>query len=138
MSMNLYDKDGKLYSKTVSTHYENYQASGEAWVFSEPTICVPDDYTIEYVLKDYEYNGTYSNKFTIKTPLNPDTTIYIVVPVKRCVTITIKDANLDLVNGVFGNIISMVRMGIYCLQLIMMMLLTLLCVQTLPERLGII
>ena len=104
MSMNLYGKDGKLYSKTVSTQYENYQASGEAWVFSEPTICVPDDYTIEYVLKDYEYNGTYSNKFTIKTPLNPDTTIYIVVPVKRCVTITIKDANLDLVNGVFGNI----------------------------------
>lgn len=104
MSMNLYDKNGQLYSKTVSTHYENYQASGEAWVFSEPTICVPDDYTIEYVLKDYEYNGTYSNKFTIKTPLNPDTTIYIVVPVKRCVTITIKDANLDLVNGVFGNI----------------------------------
>ena len=66
MSMNLYDKDGKLYSKTVSTHYENYQASGEAWVFSEPTICVPDDYTIEYVLKDYEYNGTYSNKLRLK------------------------------------------------------------------------
>ena len=104
MSMNLYDKDGQLYSKTVSTHYDDYQGNGEAWVFSEPTICVPDNYTVEYVLKDYEYNGTYFNKFSIQSPGSPDTTIYIVVPVKRCVTITIKDANLDLVNGVFGNI----------------------------------
>ena len=103
LSMDVY-KDSVLYSKMLSSYYENYEGKGEAWVFHESTVCEEGDYYVEYVLKDYQYNGTYQYKYTIANPVQPDTMMYIVVPVKRTVTITVKDANLDLVKGVFATI----------------------------------
>lgn len=104
MNMDVYTSEGKPYSKTVSHFHEEYNGNNNVWVFDEPTICEPNDYYVEYVLKDYLYDGTFQLNFNISPSLNPDTIIYIVVPVKRSVNITIKDANLDLVTGVFGNI----------------------------------
>lgn len=103
LSMDVY-KDSVLYSKMLSSYYDNYEGKGEAWVFQESTVCEEGDYYVEYVLKDYQYNGTYQYKYTISNPVQPDTMMYIVVPVKRTVTITVKDANLDLVKGVFATI----------------------------------
>ncbi len=104
MNMDIYTSEDRPYAKTVSHLLEEYNGNNNVWVFDEPTICETNDYYIEYVLKDYLYDGTFQLDFNVTTSLSPDTTIYIVVPVKRSVTITIKDANLDLVTGVFGNI----------------------------------
>lgn len=104
MNMDIYTNEETPYSKAISHFYEEYEGNTNVWVFDEPTICEVNKYYIEYVLKDYDYNGTFKLNFEIVPSLSPDTLIYIVVPVKRSVTITIKDANLDLVNGVFGNI----------------------------------
>lgn len=104
MNMNVKTSDGLLYAKTISHQLAEYEGKKNVWVFDEPTLCEANQYSLEYVLKDYDYNGTFNLDFTIQNPEKPDTMIYIVVPVKRSVTITIKDANLDLVTGVFGNI----------------------------------
>lgn len=105
MNMDVYKRNpDALYSKSVSKFYDDYQGNGAAWVFEEYTICEVGDYYVKYVLKDYDYNGSFSCDFSVPATGSEDTTVYIVVPVKRSVSITIKDANLDLVNGVFGNI----------------------------------
>ncbi len=105
MNMDVYKRNpDALYSKSISKFYDNYEGKGAAWVFEEYTVCEMADYYVKYVLKDYDYNGTFSYDFSVSGKGGEDTTVYIVVPVKRSVSITIKDANLDLVNGVFGNI----------------------------------
>ncbi|MCR5496313.1 MAG: gliding motility-associated C-terminal domain-containing protein [Paludibacteraceae bacterium] len=105
MNMDVYKRNpDALYSKSISKFYDDYEGKGAAWVFEEYTVCEVADYYVKYVLKDYDYNGTFSYDFNVSGKGGEDTTVYIVVPVKRSVSITIKDANLDLVNGVFGNI----------------------------------
>lgn len=100
------------YSKTISHFYPEYEGHENVWVFDESTICEMNEYYVEYVLKDYDYNGTFQLDFKITNSVNEDTLIYIVVPVKRSVTITIKDANLDLVTGVFANIYKYDKNGV--------------------------
>ena len=105
MNMDVYKRNpDALYSKSISKFYNDYEGKGAAWVFEEYTICEMGDYYVKYVLKDYDYNGSFTCDFNISEKGGEDTTVYIVVPVKRSVSITIKDANLDLVSGVFGNI----------------------------------
>lgn len=105
MNMDVYKRNpDALYSKSISKFYDDYEGKGAAWVFEEYTICEMGDYYVKYVLKDYDYNGSFTCDFNISEKGGEDTTVYIVVPVKRSVSITIKDANLDLVSGVFGNI----------------------------------
>lgn len=117
MSMEVRHQDGSSYSKTVSHAYAEYEGYKNVWVFDEPTRCEEGSYYLEYVLKDYDYNGTFTLDYTIDHPINQDTLIYIVVPVKRSVTITIKDANLNLVTGVYANIYKYDEEGNLSLEL---------------------
>lgn len=103
MDIKLAESD-QSYSKAISHFYDTYEGRKNVWVFDEPTLCELNNYYVEYTLKDYEYNGTFRLDYKITNSQNEDTLIYIVVPVKRSVTITIKDANTNLVTGVFGNI----------------------------------
>ncbi len=106
MNMDIYKASDSLkYSRVISNHYTDYEGVGEAWVFDESVLCEPGEYFIEYILKDYQYNGTYTRSFSIEASTSEtDTTVYIVIPVKRTVTITVKDANYEVATGVFGNI----------------------------------
>lgn len=104
MNMDIKTLDNRSYSKAISHFHSEYKGNTNVWVFDEPTLCEANDYYVEYELKDYEYNGKFQTNFNVSASASEDTTIYIVVPVKRSVNITVMDANHGLVKGVFGNI----------------------------------
>ena len=105
MNMDIYEEGGEeLYSRIISTLKKNYNGNETAWVFEESTKCEAGKYVIQYILKDYEFDGSFQHEFTTNGTGSKDTLVYIVIPVKRNVTITIKDANENLVTGVFGKI----------------------------------
>ncbi|MBP5480425.1 MAG: gliding motility-associated C-terminal domain-containing protein [Paludibacteraceae bacterium] len=105
MNMDIYKADSTKYCRIKSELKDNYNGNEKAWVFSSPAICDTGKYFVKYELKDYDFKGVHSRLFEIpgNTSRN-DTTIYIVVPVKRTVTIYVKDANLNLLQGVNANI----------------------------------
>ena len=105
MNMDIYTSDSTRYARITSTYHENYKGMGESWVFDQPTICEAGSYFVSYELKDYDFKGVHARLFDIPAEFSDkDTTIYIVVPVKRTVTISVKDANLELLEGVNANI----------------------------------
>lgn len=105
MNMDIYKGDSTKYSRINSTFYENYKGHENVWVFDQSAICETGDYFVTYELKDYDFKGIHSRYFDIfANTQESDTVIYIVVPVKRTVTISVRDANLELLQGVNANI----------------------------------
>ncbi|MBP5704597.1 MAG: carboxypeptidase regulatory-like domain-containing protein, partial [Paludibacteraceae bacterium] len=97
------DKSTQQYAYLSSTLYENYEDIGRAYVFDKPIELPVDTFTASYYIDDYEFDGQMYHEFYLKASPN-DTTIYIVVPVKRTVEIQIKDAKGANVQGVFAKI----------------------------------
>ena len=91
------------YAYLSSTLYDNYEDIGRAYVFDKPIELPVDTLTASYYIDDYEFDGQMYHKFNLNASPN-DTTIYIVVPVKRTVEIQIKDAKGANVQGVFAKI----------------------------------
>ncbi|MCK9156251.1 MAG: gliding motility-associated C-terminal domain-containing protein [Paludibacteraceae bacterium] len=105
MNMDIYNSESNsLYSRVISTYYPEFNETRNAWVFLDTTKCEVGSYYCRYTLKDYEFDGTFDHNFNIIASKNADTTIYIVIPVKRVVSITVKDANSNFVTGVYGKI----------------------------------
>ena len=105
MNMDVSKADSTKYCRLKSDSVGSYKGYNNVWAFREPAICDTGKYFVTYELKDYDFRGVHSRTFEIPTNTSRnDTTIYIVVPVKRTVTITVKDANLNLLQGVNANI----------------------------------
>lgn len=105
MNMDIHKSDSTKYARIVSKHVKDYKGFEDAWIFDQPAICEDGKYYVTYELKDYDFKGVHARLFEIpNTGSSNDTTIYIVVPVKRTVTISVKDANLELLQGVNANI----------------------------------
>lgn len=105
MNMDIYKADSTKYCRLKSDSTGTYNGFKNVWAFRDPAICDTGKYFVTYELKDYDFKGIHSYDFEIpRNTSSNDTMIYIVVPVKRTVTITIKDANLNLLQGVNGNI----------------------------------
>lgn len=112
-------KDSALYSRMISTYYSDLDGTGEAWVFEDAVPCESGDYYFNYKLNDYNYtNATFKYDFNVAGPGSADTTVYVVVPVKRTVTITIKDAIGALVKGVNANIYKYDEEGVLSEELV--------------------
>lgn len=86
-----------------STLYNNYQGMGKTYVFDKPIELPAGEYEMNYDLVDFDYEGQMYRNFSLNKSSN-DTTIYVVIPVKRTIEIQIKDANGANVQGVFANI----------------------------------
>jgi gliding motility-associated-like protein len=71
---------------------------------SQPAKCFKGEYFYQYLLIDYNFNGIKSGSFDINFNSMQDTIIYIVLPVKRNVEITLKDKDGELIQGVLGTI----------------------------------
>ncbi len=98
------DDSDQQYSYLSSTLYDNYEDIGRAYVFDKPMELPCDTFRANYYIDDYEFDGQMDHNFVLNTTSNNDTTIYIVVPVKRTVEIQIKDAKGANVQGVFAQI----------------------------------
>ncbi len=97
------DKSSTQYAYLSSTLYDNFEDIGRAYVFDKPIELPVDTFTASYYIDDYEFDGQMYHEFYLNASPN-DTTIYIVVPVKRTVEIQIKDAKGANVQGVFAKI----------------------------------
>jgi gliding motility-associated-like protein len=97
------DDNTTQYAYLSSTLYDNYEDIGRAYVFDKPIELPVDTFTTSYYIDDYEFDGQMYHQFFLNSSPN-DTTIYIVVPVKRTVEIQIKDAKGANVQGVFAKI----------------------------------
>ena len=91
------------YAYLSSTLYDDYEDIGRAYVFDKPIELPVDTFTASYYIDDYEFDGQMYHEFYLNASPN-DTTVYIVVPVKRTVEIQIKDAKGANVQGVFAKI----------------------------------
>ena len=91
------------YAYLSSTLYEDFEDIGRAYVFDKPIELPVDTFTTSYYIDDYEFDGQMYHQFILNASPN-DTTVYIVVPVKRTVEIQIKDAKGANVQGVFAKI----------------------------------
>ncbi len=91
------------YAYLSSTLYEDFEDIGRAYVFDKPIELPVDTFTANYYIDDYEFDGQMYHQFILNASPN-DTTVYIVVPVKRTVEIQIKDAKGANVQGVFAKI----------------------------------
>jgi gliding motility-associated-like protein len=95
--------DSIPYSYLVSTIKQD--AGGADYrVLSEPAKCFDNEYIYKYLLVDYNFNGIKTGSFDINFSSMQDTIIYIVLPVKRNVEITLKDQDGELIQGVLGAI----------------------------------
>lgn len=97
------DKSSTQYAYLSSTLYDNFEDIGRAYVFDKPIELPVDTFKASYYIDDYEFDGQMYHEFYLNASPN-DTTIYIVVPVKRTVEIQIKDAKGANVQGVFAKI----------------------------------
>lgn len=78
----------------------------EYFVFRKPMVLPNSNYRLDYKMNDFFYNGDCKWDFDIHSARGTDTTIYIIIPVKRNVEISIKDALGNEVEGVFGKILK--------------------------------
>ncbi len=103
-TLTFYRKDlNQQYAYLSSTLYENYEDIGRTYVFDKPIELPTDTFTANYYIDDYEFDGQMYHQFILNDS-PADTTVYIVVPVKRVVEIQIKDAKGANVQGVFAQI----------------------------------
>lgn len=98
-------ENNSLYARLIPDYYPDLDGSGESWVFNDSVPCEVGPYYFNYKLNDYNYtNAEFTFNFNVNGPGSKDTTMYVVVPVKRTVSIRIKDALGALVKGVNANI----------------------------------
>lgn len=103
-TLNFYrDNSSQQYAYLSSTIRYNYEGLDKAYVFDKPIELPVDTFTANYYIDDYEFDGQMNHQFILNQSPN-DTTIYIVVPVKRTVEIQIKDSKETNVQGVFAKI----------------------------------
>lgn len=91
------------YAYLSSTLYEDFEDIGRTYVFDKAIELPIDTFIANYYIDDYEFDGQMNHQFILNQSTN-DTTIYIVVPVKRTAEIQIKDAKQANVQGVFAKI----------------------------------
>lgn len=104
-TLTFYRKDlDHRYAYLSSTLYDNYEDIGRAYVFDKPIELPTDTFKLSYYIDDYAFDGQMYHNFILKPTLSSDTTIYIIVPVKRTVEIQIKDAKGANVQGVYAKI----------------------------------
>lgn len=106
--------DDELYARSISTYYPD---GGRKWVFEDTVKLEQNKYRLKYHLDDYELNGNFYEDFVINEPYRPDTTIFIVIPVKRNVTITVLDVNGLTISNMFGRIYKYDSDGVLNLSL---------------------
>ncbi len=98
------NKSLNQYAYLSSSLYDDYEGMGRTYVFDKPIELPADSFTASYYIDDYEFDGQMDHKFIVNGNAQNDTTIFIVVPVKRIVEIQIKDAKGTDVQGVFAKI----------------------------------
>lgn len=97
------DDSSQQYAYLSSTLYDSYEGNGRTYVFDKSIELPVDTFTLSYYIDDYEFDGEMSHEFYLNSSPS-DTTIYIVIPVKRTVAIQIQDAKGANVQGVFAKI----------------------------------
>lgn len=97
------DESVLQYAYLSSTLYNNYEDVGRAYVFDKPIELPTDTFRASYYIDDYDFDGQMDHNFILNESEN-DTTIYIVVPVKRVAEITVQDSKGSNVQGVFAKI----------------------------------
>lgn len=103
-TLNFYrDNSTQQFAFLSSTLKYDFEGMERAYVFDKPIELPVDTFTANYYIDDYEFDGQMYHKFYLNASPN-DTTIYIVVPVKRVVDIQIQDSKGSNVQGVFAKI----------------------------------
>ena len=105
-NLDFYKKENQvLYARLIPDYYEDLDGTGEAWVFNDSVPCEVGPYYFSYKMNDYNYtDAVFTFNFNVNGPGSKDTTMYVVIPVKRTVSFTIKDGLGALVKGVNADI----------------------------------
>ncbi len=95
------DKTNSFY---ILSTFKQDEEGVEYSSFDQPAKCLPGEYEYSFQLTDMGFNGRKYGTFQAALSAQPDTIIFIVLPIKPEVEITVLDKNLVPIRNVYGTI----------------------------------
>jgi gliding motility-associated-like protein len=103
MRMDLLNSDSTNYSYIIPSIRKDEEGN-DYNVFDKPARCFAGEYIYSFLLRDLGFNGVKNGSFTTALSAREDTTIFIVLPIKPKVEITVLDKDLKPIVNVYGAI----------------------------------
>jgi len=95
------DKTNSFY---IVSSFKQDEEGNEYSFFDKPAKCLPGEYVYNFLLTDMGFNGRKYGSFQTVLSAQQDTIVFIVLPIKPEVEITVLDKNRVPVKNVYGTI----------------------------------